>query len=447
MTLAVLTSCKKTTDPLDQVSNPVFNPASGTYASAINVFISCPTNGATIRYTTDASEPTSTSTLYSSAINVSATTIIKAKAFRSGWTTSATSTANYTITESVATPGFNVPGDIYDAPQSISLSSATVGATIRYTTNGSEPTAESVLYSSPIAVNVTTTIKAKAYKEGLTDSATASTTYTISSNVGHMILVPGGTFTMGRTTGSGDADELPTHSVTLNSFYIGEFEVTQGQYQSIMDNNPASLYGVGKNHPVYNVSWYEMIKYCNLRSMSEGMNPVYTINSSTDPAIWGEVPTTANTTWNSAICNLNANGYRLPTEAEWEYAARGATNATDYLYSGSNDISTIAWYDVNNTPNGTKPVGLKNPNSLGIFDMSGNVWEWCWDWYSGNYYSNSPASNPAGSGTGSYRVMRGGAWGNSAISCRVAEREVFYYPYNSHDSNIYIGFRVCRTNL
>jgi len=256
------------------------------------------------------------------------------------------------------------------------------------------------------------------------------------------VLVPGGTFTMGRTTGSGYSDELPTHSVTLNSFYLGTYEVTQAEYAQFMQPGSSwtSNYGLGDNYPAYYVSWYAILKYCNLRSMAEGLTPVYSISGSTNPANWGSVPTSNNSTWNAAICNWNANGYRLPTEAEWEYAARGATNTPDYLYSGSDDINAVAWYSGNNSPNGSKPVGTKAPNGLGLYDMSGNVYEWCWDWYGSSYYSSSPGSNPTGPASGSSRVLRGGFWSIRADYCRVALRNnssplISYYS---------IGFRLCR---
>lgn len=247
---------------------------------------------------------------------------------------------------------------------------------------------------------------------------------------------------MGDTRGGGSSEELPTHSVTLNSFYMGTYEVTQAEYSQYMQPSSSwsGSYGLGDSYPAYYVSWYAILKYCNLRSMAEGLTPVYSISGSTNPANWGNVPSSNNSTWNAAICNWNANGYRLPTEAEWEYAARGATNDPDYLYSGSDDINAVAWYSGNNSPYGSKPVGTKAPNGLGLYDMSGNVWEWCWDWYGSSYYSSSPSSNPTGPASGSYRVKRGGSWGPGADYCRVAYR----YYHDPNYSYITFGFRLCR---
>ncbi|MDZ4121958.1 MAG: SUMF1/EgtB/PvdO family nonheme iron enzyme [Candidatus Cloacimonadaceae bacterium] len=261
----------------------------------------------------------------------------------------------------------------------------------------------------------------------------------------NFVLVPGGSFTMGDTRGGGNSNELPTHSVTLNSFYMAKYEVTQSEWQAVMgtwNSDPLGWgsAGVGSNYPVYYVSWYAILKYCNLRSMAEGLTPVYTISSSTDPANWGAVPTSNNATWNAAICNWSANGYRLPTEAEWEYAARGATNTPDYLYSGSNDINAVAWYDGNNTPNSTKPVGTKAHNGIGLYDMSGNVFEWCWDWYADTYNSSSPINNPTGPTSGTFRVRRGGSFDSSATSCRVAFRS----GNNPNFRYNFIGLRVVR---
>lgn len=253
------------------------------------------------------------------------------------------------------------------------------------------------------------------------------------------VYVPGGTFTMGNTLGGGYPSELPTHSVTLSSFCIGKYEVTQSDWQATMGSHQGGGFGEGDNYPVYFVSWYSIIKYCNLRSMAEGLTSVYMISGSTNPANWGTVPTSQNATWDAAICNWSANGYRLPTEAEWEYAARGGTITPDYLYSGGDDINAVAWYNGNSTPNGSKPVGGKAANGLDICDMSGNVLEWCWDWYGS--YSSAAQNNPSGPSSGSNRLVRGGYWGYVAYNCRVPKRS-YCNSFNSYNS---VGFRIART--
>jgi len=344
--------------------------------------------------------------------------------------------------ERCATPFFSPASGQYLNAQNVSITCATIGATIVYTVDGSDPTSGSTVYTSPIEITAITTVKAKAMNSSFKDSHIASATYTIGTVQSQFVCVPGGTFTMGNTLGGGISDELPTHSVTLSAFYIGKYEVTQSEWQTIMGSIPASGNGVGDNYPVYYVSWYSAIKYCNLLSMAESLTPAYTISGSTNPTNWGTVPDSANATWDAAICNWSANGYRLPTEAEWEYAARGGTTTPDYVYSGSDDIDVVAWYDGNNTPSGTKQVGQLQANSLGIYDMSGNVNEWCWDWYSFNYYSSSPSNNPTGSDSGISRLLRGGSWRNNANSCRVSSR--YSFPYNN--SIIFIGFRLVRVN-
>ncbi|MBU4485472.1 MAG: formylglycine-generating enzyme family protein, partial [Candidatus Delongbacteria bacterium] len=189
--------------------------------------------------------------------------------------------------------------------------------------------------------------------------------------------------------------------------------------------------------------------YCNLRSMAEGITPCYTISGSTDPADWGEVPTNTNSTWNSVTCNWSVNGYRLPSEAEWEYAARGGTNWTDNCrYSGcvnEADLTNYVWYYGNYT-GPCHPVGTKAPNQLGIYDMNGNVWEWCWDWYGKSYYTACNdlgiVTDPYGPDIGSRRDARGGYWNSAADDCRIAVR---YYYGPSFRSLYSVGFRVSRT--
>ncbi|MCB5229479.1 MAG: chitobiase/beta-hexosaminidase C-terminal domain-containing protein [Candidatus Cloacimonetes bacterium] len=415
---------------------PTFNPQGGTYHSPQSVTMTTKTPGATIRYTTNGSEPTQTSTQYNSPISVDASMTLKAKAFIDSWTPSPTTSATYDMV--VKEPTFSHAGGTYYATQNIKITTTTPNAIIRYTTDGNEPTEFSTQYTSPISVDASMTLKAKTYRNGWTPSSTTNATYIIL----HMIRVPQGIFIMGDTRGTGATDELPTHSVTLDSFYISKYPVTQGDYKEIMGSIYSSEgYGVGDNYPAYYVCWYDAIKYCNLLSMADMLSPVYSISGSTNPADWGNVPVYDNSTWNAVICNWNANGYRLPTEAEWEYAARSASNSPDLIYSGSNDINVVAWYTGNNIPNGTKPVGTKVANFLGACDMSGNVYEWCWDWY-GNYSSGS-STNPTGPSSGANRVSRGGSWTSDANVCRVSSRALNYPSLRKHT----IGFRVCRSKM
>lgn len=256
------------------------------------------------------------------------------------------------------------------------------------------------------------------------------------------IYVPGGTFTMGDTNGIGDVTNRPVHSVTLSSFYICKYEVTQAEYTAVMDVNPASEHGEGADYPVYSVSWYSAIKYCNLRSMWEGYTPVYTINGSTDPAAWGPVPTDANAAWNAVTMNLAADGYRLPTEAEWEYAARGATTIPDYVYAGGILPDNYAWYGLHNPTIGfCHPVGQLAPNGIGAYDMSGNVNEWVWDWFA--YYRANAQTNPTGFVIGETRVLRGGYHESSLEGIIITER----LTMNPEHGFIDMGFRVCRSAL
>jgi formylglycine-generating enzyme required for sulfatase activity len=405
------------------VHSPTFDIPSGQYVGPLTVHISCQTPGAVIRYTTNGVDPSSSSSQYTDPLVFTTSTTLKAKAYMTGMNASPVVLATYTIgaVQPVATPTFSPLGGNFNTAQSITISCATSNATIRYTTDGSEPDENSTAYTIPISLSQTTTLKAKGYKTGWYDSPTTSAQYNITFNPAQMILVPAGTFTMGRTTGTGETDELPTHAVTVSSFYIGKYEVTQAQWIEIMGSNPA-YFAEDHNRPVEMVNWYAALVYCNKRSTLESFNPVYSINGSTNTDNWGTIPIVNDATWNAVICDWTANGYRLPTEAEWEYAARGATNTPDYLYAGSNNGDEVIWYQVNSGAT-THIVGHKLPNGLGIYDMSGNVNEWCWDWYSSTYYTSNPQTNPTGPTDGSYRIIRGGSWNSYNTNlCRVVRR-------------------------
>jgi formylglycine-generating enzyme required for sulfatase activity len=219
------------------------------------------------------------------------------------------------------------------------------------------------------------------------------------------VLVPGGTFQMGSTTGIDN--EWPVHTVQVSSFYMGKYEVTQKEWMEIMGTNPSHF--KGDTLPVENISWYDAVEYCNKRSLNEGLTPAYRIDKTrrdgNNTNEYDEVKWVV--TWDRTM-----NGYRLPTEAEWEYAAKGGNkDPVAYEYAGSNDPNSIAWY-TDNSGGKTHPVGTKAPNSLDLYDMSGNVWEWCWDWH-GDYGSGAQ-TDPLGASSGTSHVTRGGSWYNTA---------------------------------
>jgi formylglycine-generating enzyme required for sulfatase activity len=208
----------------------------------------------------------------------------------------------------------------------------------------------------------------------------------------NMVFVQGGTFIMGCTSEQGsvcEGDESPAHQVTVSSFRMGKYEVTQAEWEAVMGSNPSDFKNC-PDCPVESVSWNDVQDF--IRKLN----------------------------------NATGGNYRLPTEAEWEFAARGGNRSSGTKYSGSNDISGAGWYQ-GNSGSRIHRVGQKQVNELGLYDMSGNVYEWCSDWFSTDYYSNSPGNNPRGPSSGAFRVLRGGSWGSYERLCRVSER-VYYHP-------------------
>lgn len=227
------------------------------------------------------------------------------------------------------------------------------------------------------------------------DGVKKNLTFTANGVSFKMVFVQGGTFQMGATSEQGDEankNEYPIHEVSLSDYYMGEMEVTQELWETVMENNISRFRGL--YHPVDNVSWDECQKFIKKLNVMTGIQ------------------------------------FRLPTEAEWEFAARGGAASKGYKYSGSNDIDEVAWYDKISGKR-THEVGKKAPNELGFYDLSGNVWEWCQDGY--GRYKDSPLTNPTGPDNDSYRIIRGGCWNTKSKDCRVSQRgycnPLDFFPY------------------
>jgi len=362
-----------------------------------------------------------------------------------------TFTAKWTAWGQVEAPTFSVAAGAVDAGTTVTITCSTSGSSIYYTTDGSTPTSSSTAYSTPVTINAAMTLKAIAVKSGMTDSAVASVAYSIWDSTG-FVKINAGSFQMGSNKGY-DFNK-PVHNVTISkTYYMSDHEVTQAEYQAVMGSNPSYFNGTsGKeaatgeiqdNRPVENVSWYMAIVYCNKKSITDGLKPCYKINGKTNPADWGDIPTSSDTRWDAVTCEFSKNGYRLPTEAEWEYAARAGDTAVDELtWSGTNNFSslnTYAWYAIYSLEKTHEVKKATNgANAWNLYDMSGNVCEWCWDRYSA--YTAGDVTDPTGDTSGD-PVFRGGAWNSESKFCAVSCR-LRYTPYKQFD---HLGFRLCRS--
>ncbi|MCP4581215.1 MAG: SUMF1/EgtB/PvdO family nonheme iron enzyme [candidate division Zixibacteria bacterium] len=237
----------------------------------------------------------------------------------------------------------------------------------------------------------------------------------------NMIYVKGGRFYMGCDERPCNDNEKPVHQVVMKGFYIGKYEVTQKEWKDVLGENPSEQ--IGDSLPITNITWLDAVDYCNRKSSIEGLELCYKTYN------------------NKVLCDFKSNGYRLPTEAEWEYSARGGAKSQGYKYSGSDNADEVAWYGENSYKQ-LKPIGTKMGNELGIFDMSGNALEWCWDWMT--EYSKATEINPQGPHKGVNKVLRSPRWGKpSNISVRVSNRA----GRHPNDAGKYIGLRLCRSEV
>jgi formylglycine-generating enzyme required for sulfatase activity len=239
-----------------------------------------------------------------------------------------------------------------------------------------------------------------------------------------MVLLPGGWFGMG--TADEEETDQKLHWVYVSPFFIDRYSVTQEQYERLMGSNPSIW--KSPNNPVDHIRWHNAATFCNARARLEGLQPAY------DPITWE--------------CRFEADGYRLPTEAEFEYALRANTSTTHFFGTDAADLKNYAWFKGNST-GGSHPVGQKRPNPWGLYDMIGNVWQWCNDYYQEEYYQHSPERNPHGPGSGENRVVRGGCWNSKPGDCRSAYRNlempVFTDICFGKDIHGQIGFRCVRS--
>jgi len=343
-----------------------------------------------------------------------------------------------TLSAGTLSPSFDASVVIYEVIVPYEIEFITVGATANnpQATVQISPPQPAALVVGENAMTITVTPPSgpdKIYSVMITRLAENEA---FSMNIGVLKSVPAGTF---------QRDSTATNLSAVSTFTMSKKEITRAQFTAVtgLADPSDSAVSLGNDDPAQRVNWYHALVFCNQLSMIEGLTPVYSIDASTDPADWGVVPLSANPTWNAVVADWAADGYRLPTEMEWMWAAMGATSPTTgyaKAFSGStgaNNLGDYVWY-ATNSEGTTHPVGTRLANELGLFDLSGNAAEWCWDWYAS--YPAGTLNEYRGAGTGTYRVVRGGNWNGFSSVVTVAYRSN-YGPHNQYNT---IGFRVVR---
>jgi formylglycine-generating enzyme required for sulfatase activity len=399
------------------VDSPTFNKTAGTYNSDQAVTIACATPGAAIYYTTNGTAPSAangTACSSGSSVSLATKTTLKAIAVLGGYRDSSIASAAYDF--KVAAPSFHGGSPAGISPATVIVECSTPGATICYTSSGLYNT-----YTSPATVveEWSASISAYATKPGYTKSDTQALDLKLYRPFDE-VKVDGGQFPMGDAN---DPAASPVRRVTVGSFYMSACPVTNEGFETSMRYRP--LYaGISSTEPVVGAQWAEAAAFCNELSTAKGLEPVYAITGDSYSG------------FAVAAADFSKSGYRLPTEAEWEYAARGGLVARNYLYPGSDDASDFSdAFDAFRDPVGT---GVRN--ELGLYDMAGRRLEWCWDWYSAGY-DPAATDNPMGPSAGSARVARGSSDQDTWLPYASTKRHA-YAP--SATANGWIGFRVVR---
>ncbi|MEW5676118.1 SUMF1/EgtB/PvdO family nonheme iron enzyme [Flavobacterium enshiense] len=246
-----------------------------------------------------------------------------------------------------------------------------------------------------------------------------------------MVMVEGGTFKMSPKENAVDVKSKKkiAYDIAVSSFEMSKFEVTVADWRAYVTENKLNMpakpsWGWNDEYPITNITWSDAVKFCNWLSKTNGLKPAYTKSGG------------------KYVCDFNANGYRLPTDAEWEYAAKGGNKSKNFKYSGSDDIEMIAWYSENSRKSPQK-IGTKLANELGLYDMSGNAWEWCYDYYSPIFHKVEKRQNPTGPDRGEKRCIRGGSWDSSKLE--YLKPTTNQLNWNPNTTNEFFGFRVVRT--